>query len=201
MNTLNTNNTNLTYGVGVNDATEPVSYTDDSGVRRKIPAYVAWHSMLCRCYADKFTVRRPTYVGCSVCPEWHLFSNFKRWFDVQDSKGKQLDKDLLIPGNKVYSPSTCCFIIARVKSVLSGPKIGKYPRGVTWRIREQKYSAQMSCKGPKRHLGYFDNMYLAHHTYMQAKADYIDSLALAEHGDIAESLLTLAKSIRLHFME
>lgn len=70
----------------------------------------AWTSMMARCYSEKCHISRPTYIGCSVCSEWHNFQNFAEWFDRKYIDGTQLDKDTIIDGNKVYSPLTCAFI-------------------------------------------------------------------------------------------
>ena len=51
----------------------------------------------------------------SVCEEWLNYSNFRIWFDEHyvPCKNNQidLDKDLLVQGNKVYSPETCVFLL------------------------------------------------------------------------------------------
>lgn len=57
----------MVYGVGYND----LLYT------RGTPSYLAWTSMLERCYSRKYQHKRSTYQGCYVCKEWHTFSNFK----------------------------------------------------------------------------------------------------------------------------
>ncbi|AUR92613.1 winged helix-turn-helix DNA-binding domain protein [Vibrio phage 1.174.O._10N.261.55.A8] len=72
--------------------------------------YKTWVNMLGRCYDQKYQTRCPTYVGCSVCKEWHNFQNFAEWMATQDHDGKQLDKDIKVEGNKVYSPDTCTFV-------------------------------------------------------------------------------------------
>jgi hypothetical protein len=37
----------------------------------------------------------------------------------QDWEGKELDKDILVPNNKVYSPDTCVFIDKKVNQLFS----------------------------------------------------------------------------------
>lgn len=72
--------------------------------------YKTWQNMLERCYDDKYQARCPTYVGCSVVDEWHDFQNFAKWFDDHYVDGYQLDKDIKVKGNKLYSPDNCMFV-------------------------------------------------------------------------------------------
>lgn len=118
----------LLYGVGVNDFSG--SCVVNGG---KIKSYDFWKSMLCRCYNPKYHLRKPTYIGCSVCSEWLCFSNFKEWFDINYVEGCQLDKDILIEGNKVYSPKSCRFIPGYINSLLNdrGSVRGDLPIGVS----------------------------------------------------------------------
>lgn len=84
--------------------------------------YRTWCGMIKRCYASNATFRYPTYVDCSVSSEFLNFSYFKKWYFKQAGSGEanyQFDKDLLVKGNKVYSPDTCCFIPAEINSLLT----------------------------------------------------------------------------------
>ena len=42
--------------------------------------------------------------------EWHNFQVFAKWFDENYMEGFQLDKDIKIEGNKIYSSGTCLFV-------------------------------------------------------------------------------------------
>lgn len=77
-----------------------------SSMNRK--PYLVWRSMLHRCYM--MSINHPSYWDCSVCDEWHNFQIFAEWFEANYHDGLELDKDTLVDGNKVYSPSTCVFI-------------------------------------------------------------------------------------------
>lgn len=75
--------------------------------------YTRWKAMLQRCYNERFLESNPHYKGCTVCPEWHNYQNFAKWFDEnypQDGKDYDLDKDIKVAGNRVYSPDTCLFV-------------------------------------------------------------------------------------------
>lgn len=88
------------WGVGINDCE----------IRSKEKVVIVWRDMLQRCYDSNFVENNHTYTGCSVCDEWLYLSNFKKWFEENYVEGYQLDKDILVKGNKVYSPETCCFV-------------------------------------------------------------------------------------------
>ena len=79
--------------MGINDLTQEIHQSKG----KTTPVYRAWHGMLFRC-STKNT--QETYNDCSVCEEWLRFSNFKRWFDENYIDGFQLDKDILVKGNK-----------------------------------------------------------------------------------------------------
>lgn len=110
----------LVCGVGVNDLpyrTDVYEYvTKDGGKRvRKLvfrcPYYKAWKNMLKRCYDEKYLESNPSYIGTSVCSEWWYATAFKKWMEQQDWQGKSLDKDIIVPGSKLYSPDTCAFVL------------------------------------------------------------------------------------------
>lgn len=118
----------LVSGVGLNDSKEPVVING-----RATPAYDTWTHMLGRCYSPKYHRSHPTYIGCSVCHDWLLFSNFRRWFDNNYIEGFALDKDILIKNNKIYSPDACRFVPHHLNNLLldRGRDRGRLPLGVT----------------------------------------------------------------------
>lgn len=84
------------------------------------PAYTAWADMLKRCYSPKYHAKQPTYRECSVAVEWHNFQNFATWYYINVPKQKvALDKDALVKGNRVYSPTTCKFLTHQENSEIS----------------------------------------------------------------------------------
>ena len=51
------------------------------------------------------------YLDCSIHDDWYLYSNFKSWVLGHDVwRDMVLDKDLLVVGNKMYGPDTCCLL-------------------------------------------------------------------------------------------
>ena len=98
----------LILGVGINDADYMAEIRVD-GKRVVCPAYRAWKHILRRCYCDKFLSKNETYREVKVCDEWHIFTNFKKWWDDNHVSGWQIDKDLLTD-SKEYSPESCLYV-------------------------------------------------------------------------------------------
>ena len=79
--------------------------------------YNLWKDMLRRCNDKEFQQKSGrTYVGCKVCEEWYILSNFVRDIKTLENyelwranKRYSIDKDIKIPGNKLYSKETCIF--------------------------------------------------------------------------------------------
>ena len=119
------------------------------------------------------------YQDCSVCPEWRYFMDFRAWMMMQDWKGKQLDKDLLVPGNKIYSPDTCIFVTSQLNTLLNNRRNdrGEWPLGVSWHKQHKKFRATCGINGKSKHLGYFDTSEEASHAYIKAKYSHILNIA------------------------
>lgn len=179
----------LVRGVGINDADynvcEHIVVDGKCKTITKCPFYRVWTSILERCYSDKFHQTNPTYRDCKVCDEWLIFSNFKRWMETQDWRGKHLDKDLLVEGNKVYSPDTCIFVNQIINSFVTDRKNdrGQYMIGVNWHKRTGKFVSQCSNPfiGRQEHLGLFTNELDAHLAWKARKHELACILADSEY--------------------
>lgn len=194
----------LIYGVGINDADYVVkkweNYKDDSGKRRQkllwsCPFYEKWKHMLERCYSQKCHSRQPAYVGCYVCEEWLTFSKFKRWMEEQNWEGNDLDKDLLVKGNKIYSPETCIFVSHVVNTFMlssKGRKGSNTPVGVSWKKKDKLYVAMCNnpISGANEYLGSFKDSESAHLAWKKRKQELaIDLANLQEDNRVKEILL------------
>ena len=166
----------LVRGVGVNDADYQVA-SDVNGERVSCPYYSAWSRMLARAYSCSYHKLKPTYKNVSVCDEWLTFSNFKNWMVTQDWRGKQLDKDIVNPGNKMYSPDNCVFVSSQVNGALlaSNASRGELPQGVTAKGRQ--YRARVSLAGVVSELGVYETIKEALHIYCVAKSKYLLKIA------------------------
>ena len=156
------------------------------------PEYSAWKSMIRRCYSKNTHERQPTYKDCYVCDEWHNFQNFAEWYVKQPyySDNYQLDKDLLVDGNKVYSPETCILAPALLNSILTDSAAirGEYPIGVSFNKDSGKIFACISISKKKKFLGYYDDVNHAAEAYQIAKKEHLKQTALDWKDRIDERL-------------
>ena len=141
-----------------------------------------WNDMLTRCYANRNDM--PTYKGCEVSNSWKHASNF--YNDIRKLsnyemifKGYQLDKDILVKGNKIYECGKCCIVPKDINNVLvkSDNIRGELPIGVRFHKGLNKYTAQISCFGKQVYLGSYSNTTDAFTAYKVAKEAYIRELA------------------------
>ena len=184
------------YGVGVNDAPYVVNPTID-GKKTRCPFYSTWHHMLARCYSANSLQNKPTYQGCSVSTEWLTFSKFRIWMEAQNWKGKTIDKDILSPGNKVYSPGTCVFVSQSLNKLLNINqfRISGLPVGV-YRTSAGNYRAEMRASGKYIHLGCYPTTARASAAYRQAKRMRIAAIASQQSDPrIADGLLRHAGTL------
>ena len=170
------------FGIGTT-GTEPTR--DEDG--KVLDSYTCWKSMLCRCYSAKYLAKYPTYVDCRVCDKWLYYPNFKKSYEENyykiDNKTSQLDKDIIIKGNKVYSPNTCVFVPDFInKLFIKRQNVrGDLPIGVCYDKTNKKYRASLSVfkdgKKTMKTLGRFDTANEAFEVYKQAKENYIKEVA------------------------
>ena len=173
------------YGVGYIGEGKYKTYENGKDTK----CYKVWNSMLERCYSDKFHKRSPTYINCEVFNEWLNFQNFAEWYakNYYEVEGERmaLDKDILVKGNKIYSPENCIFVPQTINNLFTkGDKSrGHYPIGVHYHKQLEKFMAYCSIydyeenKTKQKHLGYYNTPQKAFETYKQFKEKYIKEVA------------------------
>ena len=162
------------FGAGINDA-DYVTTPKINGKQITCPYYERWKKVIAREFSCTFHESNPTYKNCTVHPEWLYFSKFKSWMETQDWEGKELDKDVIFPGNKHYSPDLCCFITSALNKLMTdtSSRRGEFPQGVCWDTRRQKLLSQVRYCGQKIYLGHFTDINKASDTYINAKVKII----------------------------
>jgi hypothetical protein len=185
----------IVCGVGVNDSEYDVTRGVMIGGEWKItwicPYYQRWKSMLKRCYSKKYTDINKSYASCVVCDSWLLFSKFRDWMALQDWEGKELDKDIIFKGNKIYSPATCAFVSQATNKFVTdaGGSRGDHPVGV--HLSRGLYCAE--CRNPftarAEHLGRHKSPSDAHLAWKKRKHELACQLAdLQVDERVAEAL-------------
>lgn len=155
-------------GVGVNDI--------DCISSEK--SYIVWKNMIKRCYDLKVQEKQRTYIGCSVCDDWLIYSNFKKWFDCNYIDGWHLDKDLIIKGNKVYSPDTCCFVPRILNNTNKRYYYNKKKLPIGVRLNKNNlFFSEIKYNGKSEYLGSFNSIEEAFFKYKVRKEQILSELA------------------------
>ena len=167
----------LCGGLGVNDADYQVTtYIVSQGKRKRVwicPYYARWKCLMERLGPYNTQV---AYIGRSCCEDWTYFSKFKGWMESQIWEGLHLDKDILKPGNKVYSPETCAFVPHWINTLFmtNTHRKGDYPLGVALSYKGL-YRAQVSSvlTNTNVHLGMHVDPFSAHKAWQEGKIGQI----------------------------
>jgi predicted nucleic acid-binding Zn-ribbon protein len=169
----------LIYGIGELDV--DYAYNVDEITKK---AYDHWGNMMMRCYSDAYQKRNPNYIGCTVDKRWHKFSVFLEWFKENYIDGYALDKDLLIPSNKCYSPETCCFLPPKINTMIVARhrKTNRFGKGVSI-TPKGKYVAFLNRYNKTYNLGHFDTIEEAFNAYKQGKIAYVREVADAYYKE------------------
>ena len=166
------------YSVGITGTKYPPSI---NGVNTK--EYALWKHMLRRCYSNTYKKKYTTYEGCEASENFKSYEYFYEWCHRQVGfgvDGFEIDKDLLVKGNKVYSENTCVFLPQEINKVLTKRESsrGEYLIGVYWCNTKKVFVARVNKnKGKQEYLGYFETELEAFNAYKIAKESFIKEQA------------------------
>jgi hypothetical protein len=121
------------------------------------------------------------YEDVTVCPDWHRRSNFNIWYDSQLVLQPRLaecdlEKDILIPDNKVYCPEACIFVPDwfNLQFIERNKDRGAYPMGAT-AFKGGFVSNIGDGSGVyKKHLGFFRTPEASHKAWQIAKIEKLE---------------------------
>lgn len=164
------------YGVGY----KGIGKHKSSSNRKATKLYNTWKGIVERSYDKNWHINQPTYIKCSVAEDWKCFQKFGDWFEKNYKpymEGWHLDKDILIKGNKIYSPETCCFVPQEINSlfVKCDKSRGDLPIGVV--KVGKRFRANIHKNRDPKYIGTFDTPQEAFEAYKIIKEDYIKELA------------------------
>lgn len=169
-------------------ALKEAKYTKKYGLPSKVNKRLQsiWAGMNQRC--GNKSGRAPAYTD--VTNEFTSYEEFAVWAAGQigfDMDGWEIDKDVLIKGNRVYGPNTCIFLPVELNVLFVGSlaysRRGAYPVGVTRFVQANgtvQFRAQMvrTEDGKRvRYLGSFRTPEEAFQCYKKAKEARVRELA------------------------
>lgn len=175
------------YGWAINDVEYNVTKSKNGKFIWKCPYYRKWVEIIKRAKCSSWKSNRPTYDDVTVCEDWKYLSKFIEWVDSQPNKDWQNcepDKDILVKGNKHYSPETVVFINKSLNKFMteSSAMRGELLIGVCFAKNRVQYVAQ--CRNPftKRgqYLGRFATELEAHLAWKHRKHELACLLAEKE---------------------
>ena len=155
--------------------------------------YSAWNGMIVRGYCSKYKEKNTTYKDVTVCKEWHNFQEFSKWFynnwKPYMDESWNLDKDILVKGNKIYSPETCCFVPQEInKSLILNNNNRNLPTGIRYKKEFNKYQPRITIGKKEKYLGFYDTLTEACKVYATAKELHIKELADKWKDQITEKV-------------
>ena len=161
---------------------------------KHIKEYVIWCAMIQRCYDEKLKNKYLTYKDVTCCKEWLLFENFYEWIHKQENfkvwlntDKYCLDKDILVKGNKVYSPNTCCLVPDYINGLFatmttSEKRKNKLPIGVYYRKSCALYYAMIQQDGHSMRSQLYETPEEAFQIYKQHKEVFLKQVAEREYN-------------------
>ena len=155
-------------------------------------AYQKWKAILDRCIRNDYSNKAiSSYKDCTVCEEWLNFQYFAKWFYENKYPCNDplcVDKDILVHGNKLYSPDTCLLVPQRINLLFVKEKgrRGSLPIGVY--KEKNTYISSITKLYKKERIGSSDNKKEAFQKYKIEKEKYIKSVAEEYKNKIPEKL-------------
>lgn len=163
---------------------------------KKTKACQLWENIKNRCeyLPIKDELRFGKYSDVDSCPEWKDFQNFAKWFEEINNagyfhEGWQLDKDLLVKGNKIYCPEFCTFLPEDINKALNtkSRNRGELPLGICYAydshnkvVNKRNIQVTFACKNSEFALKLYmlaSEIEEGFALYKEAREKYIRHLA------------------------
>ena len=147
-------------------------------------AYKHWIAMLTRCY-KLYNYHLDSHINCYVYESWLNFQDYCKWYydNIYYIPGvkMQVDKDILIKGNTLYSPNTCVIVPNTINILFRkshSNKTNDLPMGVYLDKGSKKnpYKVIFRYNGITKNLGHYDSIDKAKNIYANYKYKYYKEL-------------------------
>lgn len=153
-----------------------IGYLGCSDVDVQGTIYRKWANMMQRCYSEVTHKLKPYYKNCRVCEEWWNFSNFREWYRENIIEGRQfdLDKDILVQGNNVYSPNTCALVTHYANTVFQRRGI---ETNIVQCVTTGKFNASATILGKIKEIGAYETREEAERQLLLYRKEFINQFA------------------------
>lgn len=180
------------FNVGIIGNKYPINTKDANNKFIKLKEYNTWIGILERCYSEKYRSSHSTYKDVIVCNEWLFYENFYEWLHSQENFDKWLnekkwdiDKDILVKGNNIYSPDTCCLVPQNVNVLFTKcdkSRNALLPIGVYRHNEKFRAICQNPFKNKSKHIGMYETLESAFYSgYKPYKESIIKQVAEIEY--------------------
>lgn len=160
--------------------------------------YQIWNDMLRRCYSEEYHKKHLTYIDCEVYKDWLNFQNFGKWdkenYYKINNETMNLDKDILVKHNKIYSPDTCIYVPQTINKLFikcdkarGDSPIGTSTEHSKFRVRCHMINPETG-KSKGENLGLYDTQEKAFEVYKYYKEKNIKQVADYYKGQIPQKL-------------
>lgn len=165
-----------------------------------------WTGIINRSMNPAVKQKHPSYEDVKLHKDWYVFEDFYSWyisqkgFNIKDNKGRyySVDKDLLISGNKVYSPETCCLLPNEINCLIKGNfrKGSSLPKGVFANKRGNFYST-INLFGKRVYLGAYVTAEEAFVAYKKARESHLRVLSHLYVGLVDDKVIKALRDYKI----
>lgn len=168
---------------------------------------ILWASLVARTNLSAFgETKWPTYSNCKN--GFSSFQEFAEWcqqeygyLNKENDRFWCLDKDIILPLNRIYCGTTCLFIPNRINQLLKeSSKNSNMPIGVCKRKYSYEASIFKSDEG-QTSLGHFKTKEEAHQAWQQSKVEHIRQICNTDVDVIKHKKLKNALTHRADLIE
>ena len=164
---------------------------------KRNPAYFKWMSIWRR-IGQIGNPAFASYIDCTMDVRWESLQDFSEFYHncPYRQDGWELDKDIMVPGNKIYGPDTAAYVPKELNLFfVQRQKKSNLPRGVS--NNKKSLSAQIHIEGKLTILGIFYTVESAYMAYKEAKEKDAGRLADKYEGLVDPRVIKALRNFKV----